>query len=729
MERVLWNAVPNYLRKLNDVVQIKLQKSLPIDLNPIKISSWMGGDRDGNPNVDSQVTFDVSMLSRWTAANLFKKEIIKLRADLSHQVGSKELMDATKNAREPYRFVLRNLEQRLEATSEWANAKFNKIPFSSSATPVLRSSEIMEPLMLMHRSLIATGNAETADGALTDVIRRLATFGMALMPLDIRQESSRHSEALDAITRHLNLKEGSSYLQWDENTRREWLSLELASHRPLIFDNYEKMGFSDTVLDTLNTFKVIAELSPGSLNAYVISQCQQASDILAVALLQQNAGVAEPLRVVPLFETLDDLQRSATTLNALLSIPVYRNRISNHQEIMVGYSDSAKDAGRLAASWAQYNAQEAMVNVAKKHISTSPFFTVIKRKINVTTILLLKKKTNNLLGKGGTVGRGGNPALFKAILAHPPNTINGRFRVTEQGEMITQNFGQLDTAERTLDLFTSGVLTERFLLRPEPKQEWRVMMESLSQLSCEAYRQVVRGEPRFVPYFRVATPELELSRLNIGSRPAKRNPQGGVESLRAIPWVFSWTQTRLNLPTWLGVGESISVVLKNNEGVLKEAYQSWPWFNTLIDLLEMILVKSDERIAENYDVQLVKDLQSIALGKELRGKMRLARAAVLAVSGHPELQANNPVLLRSLQRRNPYIDPLNVIQCELLRRSREAAESNGTEGYTGAASGGGGGGEVGPKNSSKMSEQEKEALQDALLVTIKGIAAGMRNSG
>ena len=244
--------------------------------------------------------------------------------------------------------------------------------------------------------------------------------------------------------------------------------------------------------------------------------------MLAVTLLQIDAGVQKPLRVVPLFETLDDLERSAATVEALFSNPVYKNHISGEQEIMVGYSDSAKDAGRLAASWAQYNCQEAMVKIAEKHDVRITFFH----------------------GKGGTVGRGGNPALYKAILAHPPHTINGRFRVTEQGEMITQNFGQKAVAERTLDIFTAGVLAERFEERPEPKQEWRDSMERLSEISCAAYRKIVREEPKFVPYFRSATPELELSGLNVGSRPAKRNPKGGVESLRAIPWVFAWTQTR-----------------------------------------------------------------------------------------------------------------------------------------------------------------------------------------
>jgi len=242
------------------------------------------------------------------------------------------------------------------------------------------------------------------------------------------------------------------------------------------------------------------------------------------------------------------------------------------------------------------------------------------------------------------------------------------------------------------------------------KLEWAAVMDRMSVTSCEAYRAVVRGEPRFVPYFRAATPELELSGLNVGSRPGKRNPKGGVESLRAIPWVFAWTQTRLNLPTWLGVGEALSAELETNPEVVKEMYREWPWFHTLIDLLEMILVKSDSAIAANYDRQLVCDPESLALGEELRAKLDQTAQALLKVSGNPGLQSHNPVLLNSLVVRNPYIDPLNVIQAELLKRLRHGESEK-------------------EKGNAAFSEEERAVLQDALLITINGIANGMRNSG
>jgi phosphoenolpyruvate carboxylase len=454
VENVFWDAIPSFIRKMDDIVVAELgeEARLPVTFTPLKISSWMGGDRDGNPNVTPEITYETSMLSRWTAATLFKQAIAELRSELSMVRASDELHKLVgEEVKEPYRELLKKLEGRLQATIDWTTSYlkgehislYNSLSSSSSASvtklpvlPIHKTSDLLEPLLLIHRSLMEKGMIEIANASLLDVIRRATCFGPALMPIDIRQESTRHSEALNAITKHLKI---GSYLEWNEQQRREWLTSELASKRPLLprNANYQKLGFSSTVIDTLRTFEVAANIERESLGAYVISQCQQASDILAVTLLQQDAGVTPLMRVVPLFETLDDLQRAKETIEALFSFPIYKEIIQNKQEIMVGYSDSAKDAGRIAASWAQHNSQLAMVEVAKKHDIELTFFH----------------------GKGGTVGRGGNPALYKAILAHPPGTINGRFRVTEQGEMITQNFGEISVAERTLDLIVSGELS------------------------------------------------------------------------------------------------------------------------------------------------------------------------------------------------------------------------------------------------------------------------------
>lgn len=722
VEQVLWEALPRFLRKLDQTCQDKLGRRLPLDARPIKLASWMGGDRDGNPRVTPEVTTEVSMLSRWLCATLLRRDIAELRERLSVCSASSELSAATGGSSEPYRKVLHELEQRLDATIVWAGGHIKhpeacaasagselvNVPRSKELAVAIRSKmvlegknastegpqpifskhEVLDKLLLLHRSLLANGQENIADGELTDVIRRLSAFGMSLLPLDIRQESDRHSECLSAFTEELGL---GTYEQWDEEQKLAWLTDELTNKRPLL--NMKpgwEQSWTPTQVDTLATLHAASELPVESLGAYVISQARSASDVLAVMLLQKEAGMPKLMRVVPLFETLTDLTNSATVLDQLLGLPQYRDLCNGKQEIMVGYSDSAKDAGRLAAAWQQHEAQVAMAAVADKHGIEITFFH----------------------GKGGTVGRGGNPRLYDAILAHPPNTVRGRFRVTEQGEMITQNFGHVPIAERTVDIFTAGVLAEKFAVRQEVKPEWRDIMERMSDTSCQAYRNIVRGEPRFVPYFRAATPELELSGLNVGSRPAKRNPQGGVESLRAIPWVFSWTQTRLQLPVWLGVGEAFTEELSDptRAEALKSMAQQWPWFDTVVNLVNLVLAKSDAEIAAIYDSRLLDktDRESAVLGEELRSNLLQTRAVVhqLGDLGSDPHMGVGKFVAASLQVRNVYLDPLNVIQAEVLYRLRQA-EADGAV-----------------KNKS-----ETKLLRDALLVTINGIANGMRNSG
>jgi phosphoenolpyruvate carboxylase len=306
-------------------------------------------------------------------------------------------------------------------------------------------------------------------------------------------------------------------------------------------------------------------------------------------------------------------------------------------------------------------------------------------------------------GKGGTVGRGGNPQTFKAILAHAPDTINGRFRVTEQGEMITQNFGYQDRAERTMDIFTAAVVTEKLTEHVRPTDEWRKLMKTISDVSCDAYRRRVSEDARFVPYFRSATPELELSNLNIGSRPAKRKPTGGVESLRAIPWNFSWTQTRLNLPTWLGVGEAFAQILKSDDGEkLREMYKGWPSFRTTVDMVEMVLAKSEPKVAQHYESMLVSDEKAKELGAEIRLLHAQTEEAVLDLAGHSVLSEENDVLIRLLGVRNRYVDVLNCLQTETLQRIRKHDDNH---------------------------DEEDQVLKDCLLTTITGVANGMGNTG
>eukprot|EP00980_Cylindrotheca_fusiformis_P015995 scaffold4703_cov108-Cylindrotheca_fusiformis.AAC.3 len=714
LESVLWDAVPSYLRKLDAQCHASLGKHLPLNAVPIKFASWIGGDRDGNPNVTPGVTTEVVLQQRLKAAQLLAEDLTLLGSHLAissrYSQEMRELADSVEvgeHKRELYRRVLSHLKKRLIKTmracedelehylkpEEMATVRTRSPLLNDEIDdlePVYRKEDLLEPLTIMHESLVDTGFEIVADGLLIDVIRRLHIFGMTLVPLDIREESTKHTNALDAITRWLGI---GSYAEWDEGARLAWLSSELSNKRPLFpLRNMEKLGFSSEVTRTLETFKAASELEPEALGAYVISQCQTASDVLAVMLLQKQVGMAAAsgtmMRVVPLFETLDDLSNAPQKLEELFSVSSYVGAIKGKQEVMVGYSDSAKDAGRMAACWAQYISQEQMVKVANKHSIQLTFFH----------------------GKGGTVGRGGNPALYRAVLSHPPNTINGRFRVTEQGEMITQNYGTIQIAERTLDIYTAAVMRESFTKHVQPKKEWKKQMERISEVSCADYRHLVREEPRFVPYFRQATPEVELGSLNIGSRPAKRNPKGGIESLRAIPWTFAWTQTRTHLSAWLGVGAGLSTDDETELKTLQDMYEQWPWFRELTDLIAMIMSKTDFSISKHYDNHLVdKEGGLVELGEEVRRKMVETRQAVLDITKSKNMAGLHVALLRSSSLiRNPYIDPLNVMQAELLKRLRAR---NGRDDLT------------------DEEKEETETLRNALVVSINGIATGMRNSG
>jgi len=669
IETVLWQAVPRYQRRLDRLLREHTGKPLPLDCAPVRFGSWMGGDRDGNPNVTPAVTREVSFLARWMAADLYWHDVNVLRAELSVRKANEELRAKVGDCAEPYRELLREVRARLTATRDWTEACIDHRDHSGPP-PYKTCDELLEPLLLCYRSLHDVGAGRVADGKLLDVIRRVYCFGTTLMRLDIRQESTRHSDVCDAITQHLGL---GSYNAWSESQRQEWLLSELDSRRSLIPAD---LPAGDEVKEVLDTFAMLAERGEGTLGSYIISMATHPSDVLAVALLQKEARLPHPMPVVPLFETLDDLENAAECIDRLLSLPTYRALIGDFQEVMIGYSDSAKDAGLLMASWAQYQAQEQLTEVSRRH----------------------GVKLRLFHGRGGSAGRGGAPA-HAAILSQPPGSVNGNLRVTEQGEMIRAKFGLPRLALRTLETYTSAVLEATLQPPPEPKAEWRTHIQQLADDSVTAYREIVRNNPQFVPYFRAATPEQELGELAIGSRPARRRADGGVESLRAIPWIFAWTQNRLILPAWLGVGIALREALDKELGdKLREMRDEWPFFATTLNLVEMVLAKADPDISACYDAELVPEELS-ALGGSLRQRFFYTRQAVLDAIGHQEPLEDSPALLRSIQVRNPYADALNLMQVELLSAVRQ------------------------------QGDQADPRLHDALLVTMAGIAAGMRNTG
>jgi len=671
-EQTLWDAVPQHLRALDAALQSATGQRLPDGIAPIRFGSWMGGDRDGNPNVTPEVTIRACLLARWMAADLYAREVAELRAELSMRTASQELLGRVGNAAEPYRVLLRQVGERLERTRSHVEELLDSpAPLTPSEEIYTDPEELAEPLRLCFRSLEETGAGIIAHGRLLDLLRRIPCFGLTLVRLDLRQEADRHTAALDAIAR----RSGLSYMDLPEEERQRFLLGELEGDAPMTRAAMTATdGFDGEVADVLQTMRVAAGLPGGSLGAYVISMASQPSDILAVERLQLAAGVQPPLRVVPLFETVADLRGADGCLDRLFRVPWYQRRIGGHQEVMIGYSDSAKDGGRLAATWELYTAQERVVSVCGKH------------GVRVTLFH----------GRGGSVGRGGGPTHL-AIQSQPPGSVDGTLRVTEQGEMIDSKFSLPAIAERTLELYTTAVLEATLMPAVPASERWRTLMQALADDSRAAYRRVVYEMPEFVEYFRLATPEVELGQLLIGSRPARRRPGTGVESLRAIPWVFAWTQTRLMLPAWLGVGEALRHAMARGElEELRTMYREWPFFRSTLDLIAMVLAKASPEIAAHYDAELVP-AELRGLGEHLRSSLEQTIAAVLEVTGQAHLLADNPVLRRSIDVRNPYVDPINLVQVELLSRIRQAADD--------------------------------PALLDAFLVTVNGVAAGMRNTG
>ncbi|XP_031106765.1 phosphoenolpyruvate carboxylase, housekeeping isozyme-like [Ipomoea triloba] len=719
----IWKGVPKFLRRVDTALKnIGIDERVPYNAPLIQFSSWMGGDRDGNPRVTPEVTRDVCLLARMMAANVYFSQIedlmfelsmwrcndeLRARADELHRTSKRDVKHYIEfwkqiPPNEPYRVVLSDVRDKLYSTRERARQLlangYSDIPEETTFTNV---EQFLEPLELCYRSLCACGDHPIADGSLLDFLRQVSTFGLSLVRLDIRQESDRHTDVLDAITRHLDI---GSYKEWSEERRQEWLLSELSGKRPLFGPDLPK---TEEIADVLDTFHVIAELPSDNFGAYIISMATAPSDVLAVELLQRECHVKNPLRVVPLFEKLADLEAAPAAVARLFSVDWYRNRINGKQEVMIGYSDSGKDAGRLSAAWQLYKAQEELVKVAKQY----------------------GVKLTMFHGRGGTVGRGGGPTHL-AILSQPPDTIHGSLRVTVQGEVIEQSFGEEHLCFRTLQRYTAATLEHGMHPPVAPKAEWRALLDEMSVIATKEYRSVVFQNPRFVEYFRLATPELEYGRMNIGSRPAKRKPSGGIESLRAIPWIFAWTQTRFHLPVWLGFGSAFKHVIEKdirNLQMLKDMYREWPFFRVTIDLVEMVFAKGDPGIAALYDNLLVsKDLWP--LGEELRAKYEESKSFLLQVAGHKDLLEGDPYLRQRLRLRDSYITTLNVCQAYTLKRIRDPSYNV----------------KVRPHLSKEIMESSKPAaelvmlnptseyapgLEDTLILTMKGIAAGMQNTG
>ena len=670
IEDSLWNAVPKICSRLSQAVEQYSGKELPINYSPFKFGSWMGGDRDGNPNVNHKTTQEVILLSRWEAANLYEKEFTKIIQHLSLYECSNEIKKVVGKSQEPYRAYLRPIRNKLKSTQKEIENYLIKNKSLDNKLLVNSIHEIIDPLLVVYNSLCKAKSKSIADGYILDLLRRANSFGINLAKVDIRQEASRHTRLVSKIYNNLNKKK---FFNLKEEEKISFLIKSLKSKKSLI----NKKTFSNREdKETWETFKLLARTPKECLGAYIISMASCASDILTVMLLQKEAGIKKYLRIVPLFETLQDLKDSKKIMKQIYKNKFYLNNFNYKQEVMIGYSDSSKDAGKLASSWAQYCAQENLQQLSNKH----------------------KVKLTLFHGRGGSVGRGGGP-IYHALLSQPPGTVNGRTRVTEQGEIIQQKYATESLAEYTLGTYLGSVIEATLVPPLKPKKQWKTLMEKMSNISMKAYRDNLMNK-NFLSYYFKATPQKILGQLFIGSRPSKRNKSQNIKSLRAIPWVFAWTQNRFLIPAWLGTYEALSYAFKNKKNnTLKQMISNWPFFYSMMDILDWILAKTNQRITKFYE-KCLGDEKIERTGENLRNK--LSKLILLNNKIIPKFILEQRKDYRDRVRiRNSYAEVLNILQADILKKL----------------------------NNRRMNKRDKKILKDALLITIAGVAAAMKNVG
>lgn len=739
-QEVLPEVVPQIYRDLEQALR-EYYPNHTWQLSPLlRFGIWMGGDRDGNPFVTPEVTVETVRMLRVTMINNVLATLDDLHHDLSQsslQVGiSPELQVcleqhaalfpelarplAERRPRELYRqqcaYIREKLKRTLEHTRTHTPRWGMDAPMPQPGTFYYHSSELLDDLRVMETSLRANGGRLVADGALHSAMLDIEVFRLHAATLDIRQHATRHASAIHEILQVAGLCD--NYSDLDELSRTTLLVRELTNARPLI--PFRLLAYTPETVDVIQTFRTVAaileQLDPQVIESYVISGTAGASDLLTVLLFAREAGLYQPgrysrLNIVPLFETGDDLARAGAVMDFCLKLPIYRDHLrlrNNVQEVMLGYSDSNKESGFLSANWSLYRAQVELTAIAAQH--------------DVRLCLIH--------GRGGAVGRGGGPAN-RLILAQPPGTIRGQIKTTEQGEVISGRYFDPPTAHRHLEQVVNAVLRGSFPeVTVEPEPAWTAAMDEMAGIARRCYRALVYEHPHFLAYFRSATPIAEISRLRIGSRPASRRNSNRIEDLRAIPWVFSWMQSRHTLPGWYGFGMAMEAFVAgvsaaaycgaSADGVhstttpeqiadldgqqrlelLRTMYRRWPFFHTLIDSAQIILARADMGIARCY-ADLVPDR---ALADEIYGNIvaeyERTYRLICDVAGFCDLMDATSELQRSIDQRNPYVDPLSYIQIELMRRLRAAP--------------------TGP---------EQEGIEAAVLMTINGIAAGLKNTG
>ena len=670
IEDSLWDTIPKVYRRLNQIFEKNMGKGLPKNFNPIEFGSWMGGDRDGNPFVTAQVTKRVILLSRWEAAKLYEKSMTKLIRSYSMEKCSNKILKITGKTFEPYRVYLRPLRDKLRKTHRAIERHLvNNEPLNEKNL-LSEREEILKPLRVVRESLEQNQSENIASGDLLDLMRRAKCFGINLARLDIRQESSRHSQLL---AEYIRKKLNQDYSSWDEDRKIKYLSAKMQNKN--VLKNFQFKNKENK--EVWSTFKVLATQPKECLGAYVISMTSSASDVLSVMFFQKEANIENRLRVVPLFETLDDLINAKPIMEKLFSLKWYRKDINNKQEIMIGYSDSSKDAGKLSASWHQYKLQQEIIKLAKKY------------KIDITFFH----------GRGGSAGRGGGP-IQATLRSQPAGSVNGKIRITDQGEVIQQKYGYEPLAKYNLCSYIGSVMEATLNPPPKPKDSWVKLIQSMSEISTSSYRKNINQSSDFIRYFKTVTPHMALGKLSIGSRPSKRKNVDNINSLRAIPWVFAWTQIRLMLPAWLGTAEALRYSsIKKFKKTLIDMEKNWPYFNSTMDLLDMVLSKVDPEISKIYEKNLADD-KLIRVGKKLRFQFDAVKKLndqITPIEIYRQRKSfRGPAIIRNI-----YSEVLNVLQAVVMNKLLQK----------------------------KLNKKDKKDLNDAMMASIAGISAAIKNTG
>jgi phosphoenolpyruvate carboxylase len=692
VDSFFWNALPAIYEDLENALALHYPGLHAPDAW-FRLASWIGGDRDGNPNVTSEVTAEALRLHRGLMVENHRRNFQELARHLSISSSRipppQELMDWIEKRRpfpphiayieqryatEPYRLVLSLLASDLAEASreDMKSHLLQRYPYQAR----MDEADLTRPL-----DLIASAMPwELAQNDLQEVRRKIKIFGLHTARLDIREDSSRLNAALSEILRALNIEPDFENLSVEK--RIELVTRLLTEPVPSLSQH---PGVTSSAAETWSLFQLIGRTrelyGDKLLGPIIISMTHAASDVLTVLLLAKWAGCQVIPQVTPLFESVPDLKDAPRILETLFTSEVYREHLRAHddaQMVMIGYSDSNKDGGYLMANWSLYEAQEEITRVAQEH--------------NI--------KLTIFHGRGGTIARGGGPAN-SAIRAQPAGSINGRFRLTEQGEIIALRYSNPGLAHRHLEQIASAVILASAPLPSQPvHNKWRAAMTQMSATAQSTYRKLVYETPGFIEFWQSATPLDQIKHLQIGSRPSSRMQSGAVSQIRAIPWVFSWMQSRFNLPGWYSLGTGLSVI--SDLSLLREMYEGWPFFKTLLANTEMSLLKADMDISALYvnlvpDRKLADDIFSL-----IRAEYERTRDAVLSISQHSTLLELEPVTRQAVQLRNPYVDPLNYIQVETLRRLRALPDSQGAE---------------------------ADALREVMAITINGIASGLRNTG